>query len=356
MKIGLIIPANMKYSPYIQYYIQNFENKGIKYVTIVWNKRNLNENANFTFEYSCEDYDRKKIFIGHYKFAKKCKKIIKKENIDKFIIFTIAPAFFLGIRYLKKYDNKFILDIRDDSPFRRKFPKEFKKICSMAFSVVVSSSNFTLWTGRKTVLCHNADINTIKNFYNTETHKNIYKPISIVFAGSMIEPDINIEILSKLKNNPNFSFGFIGYNNIGKEKIMDYVKKNDIHNVWFEGTYQKNEIVKKYQRHANLINIFRKNTLVNKNALPNKLYDAIVSAVPIIVFEHNEAICKYVKKYNLGIILQENMCSLEESIIKKYEDFDYDKFKKGRNLFLREVLFDMSLFLDTINEFTKEEI
>ena len=354
MKIGLIIPANIKYSPYIQYYTQNFDDEGINYVTIVWNKKELYENADYTFEYPCEDFDRRKMLIGHYKFAKECKKIIKKEKIDKLVIFTIAPAFFLGRYFLKKYNNKFIIDIRDDSPFRRKFPNKLKKICAMAFSVVVSSNNFIPWTGRKAVLCHNADVKTINKYFDIETHKNSNKLISIVFAGAMIEPDINIEILSKLKNNPNFNFGYIGYNNIGKEKIIDFVDKNHIHNVWFEGTYQKEEVVQKYQSCASLVNIFRKNTVVNKNALPNKLYDAIVSAIPIIVFEHNEAICKYVKKYNLGIIIQEDLCNLGDTILKKYEDFDYEKFKIGRILFLKEVLYDMSVFFNTLNQFIKE--
>lgn len=356
MKIGLIIPANIKYSPYVQYYIQNFKKEEIDYVTIVWNKKNINENADYIYDYPCKDTNRKKILIGHYKFAKKCKEIIRKENLDKLIIFTIAPAFFLGRHYLKKYRNNFILDIRDDSPFRRKFPNELKKICEIAFSVVVSSNNFAPWTGRDIILCHNTDVKIIKKYFDVKIHKKTNKPLSIVFAGSMIEPDINIKVLSKLQNNPNYKLGFIGHNNIGKEKIIEYANKNNIHNVWFEGTFQKEEIVCKYQSCADLINIFRRNTIVNKNALPNKMYDAIISAIPLIVFEHNEAICRYVKEYNLGIILQEkDMCNLENIIIEKFEEFNYKKFGAGRILFLRKVLRDMSLFSDALSKFVKEE-
>lgn len=352
MKVGLIIPANIKYSPYVQYYIRVFEKLKVKYKTISWNKANIVENVDYSFGFECSDFDRKKILIGHYLFACYCKKIIKREEFDRLVIFTIAPVFFLGTSFLKKYKKKFVFDIRDDSPFRRKFGDKLKDICGMANSVVISSENFLQWTPSESILCHNADEGLIRKYYNLPVKLYANDQISIVFAGAMNEAEINIQIVSLLKNNPLYSLGFIGKLNSEKQKIIDYVNKNNINNVWFEGTYKKDEIVEKYRNSANLINIFRKKTTINKNALPNKLYDAVVSAIPLIVFEHNEAIAKYVKEFNLGIILQENdIKDLSFVIRKKMENFDYYIYSKGRREFLNKVLNDQQVFKDMLKTF-----
>lgn len=352
MKVGLIIPANIKYSPYVQYYVQVLDRLKIEYKTIAWKKVDIEESIDFPFNYACSDSQRKKIFLGHFLFARHCRKIVRRENFDKLVIFTIAPVFFLGSLFLKKYKNQFIFDIRDDSPFRRKFSSKLKVICKMANVVVVSSDNFSPWTGCNTILCHNADSMLIKKYYNLPVKKSIGDTKSIVFAGSMNEAEINIQVISALKNNNSFSLGFIGKPNAEKQKIEDYVKKNNITNVWFEGTYKKEEIVDKYQDSADIINIIRKENTINKNALPNKLYDAVVSAIPLIVFEHNEAIANYVKEYNLGIILQEvDLSCLPEAIENKMNTFNFDLYEEGRKKFLQKVLDDQQLFESMVSLF-----
>ena len=112
-----------------------------------------------------------------------------------------------------------------------------------------------------------------------------------------------------------------------------------------EDNEKEYEIVNKYRIHADFINIFRRNTIVNRNALPNKLYDAIVSAVPVVVFRHNEAIVKYVEKYQLGIVIDDSeLDTLEKTLLTKIKTFDYGSFEKGRRTFLSEVLDDQNKF------------
>lgn len=348
-KIGLIAPANLKYVPYYKYYTDILDEAGVDYDIISWNRAEISENVAYALNYPAHDFDRRRMLLGYFKFGRFCRKVVARNNYDKIIFFTVAPAFFCGAGLIIRYKGRFILDIRDYSPIVNRLPSFFKRICNNAYKIVVSSPSFNDWVQAPTLICHNADIEQIKK--HLETPAKIIAsdgPWNIVFAGMMIEPDMNIEILNHFANNGQLAFSFVGRDIEGKQKIIDYVKKNNISNVAFGGAYQKEDIVTIYREQADLVNIFRANTMINQNALPNKLYDAVISGVPVVVFEHNKAIVRFVGKYNLGIVLKENQISDLLSLIKV---FDYKAYSQGRGEFLNSVLNDMESFKGMLNAF-----
>ena len=352
--IGIIIPGTKKYTPYIQNYLNILDERNANYRVISWDKQGLLENnIDMRFDYPVDDFNRKKMLIGYIKFIKECKSYIKKNNIDKLIILTAAPAFFLGIGYLSRFKGRFILDIRDDSPFIRRFPKQFKRICAMAKTVVVSSNEFTHWTGRETILCHNADIGQIELHKTEQAIKEFNSPIRIVFAGVMIEENCNVEVLKQFVNDARFKHTFIGRESPGKQLVQEYVSNSGMTNVSFEGAYNKDEIIDIYRNKADVINIFREKTTVNRNALPNKLYEAVLAGRPIVVFEHNVAIAKYANKYNLGIVIPDDLdTGINNYVFDKTQTFDFGKYEEGRRAFLSEVETDMGLFAAEVGLFS----
>ena len=351
LKIGLIVPANTKISPYIQYYISFFREHHVEYKVIVWNKKGGEKFADYTYDFQTTDGKRFHMLYGHAMFARKCKRIIKKESIDHLVIFTIAPLFFLGKRYLSRFEGRFIADIRDDSPFRRRFANILKQIGNMSFANVVSSPRYGLWLS-ESLMCHNADKSALIEALNYTPSIKIEWPVRIVFAGTLIEPDRNIQILDELKNDSRFEFIFIGRENDGKKKVEQYVSQNEISNVKFQGEYEKNQIVSIYRNEADLVNIFRAKTKINADALPNKLYDAAMAGIPVVVFSHNKAISEYVSKYNLGLILEDKN-NISHDIITSLQRFDYDKYLSGRHSFLILVLSDFEQFEVMLSNFTK---
>jgi len=354
-KTAIIVPANLKYAPYVKYYTDVLDSNGVSYSILSWDKEKIAEPVDCALSYPVSDADRKRIFLGYFKFARICKRYIRKNKIDKLIVMTGAPAFFLGKRFLKRFKNNFILDIRDDSPLIRKFPKHFQKICALASEVIVSSNEFSPWTARKTMLCHNADVTTIEKYKESSTEKPTKEQISIVFAGMMIESKANLAFLSALNGDERFCFHYIGRSNAGKEEIANYTKKEKMNNVFFEGTYKKEDIVDIYRSKADLINIIRAKTTVNRNALPNKLYDAVIAGKPLLIYSHNKAIADYAKKFHLGIILEETDTEcLGDTISEKLSKFDYVAFNAGRLAFLNEVLNDMALFSQRLINFIEQ--
>lgn len=353
MKIGLIVPANIKYSPYVQYYIDLLNDYDVEYRIMSWDKAGIDEAADMTFRFNTSDFNRKRILFGHALFAFKCKDFIRKERIDHLIVFTIAPMFFLGYKFLRQFNGKLVIDIRDDSPFRRRFPDKLKKYSELSHTLVVSSPYYSAWFKKHSFLCHNADFSIINRYPAQYGKDNIKSPIRIVFAGMMIEENINIDIIDQLKNDKEFKLVYIGRDNEKKEKIKEFVDKNRIQNVSFKGEYKKGDIVDIYRQEADLVNILRQNTIINRNALPNKLYDAVVSGVPLVVFRHNVAIADYVSKFNLGIIIDEPY-DIKSQVINEIQKFDFEGYKKGRIDFLRKVRDDYYLFAERLRKFCQE--
>ena len=347
-KICIISPANLKYVPYVQNYLDFLRNNNCTFDIVSWNKSNLNEDVKYHMDYYVEDTNRFRMLCGYLRFGRFCRKIIKRNKYAKLVFLTIAPLFFCGKKISKKYKGKYILDIRDSSPLIKAFPKTFHSLLNNSFIVISSSWMFSSWIKHDFVLSHNVDIKHLLNHYNDSVICHYHKTKRIVFAGMMIEEKINIKLLDCFKNSDDLSFLYVGRDNAGKAKIVEYVKSNGFDNVAFEGTYNKNEIIDIYRTKADFVNILREKTEINRNAIPNKLYDSVVSGVPLIVFDHNEGISRVTKEYNLGIVLGENdFLSLRDLL----ESFDYQLYKNGRKRFLDSVLKDDEKFKNELSKF-----
>lgn len=353
-KIAIIAPANVKYVPYVKNYFDVLDSLNRQYYTISWDKTGLDEDVEYVMHFTVADEDRKKMLLGYLKFAQFCKKIIKKNGTKKIIILTAAPAFFLGLSFLRNYD--YILDIRDDSPLIRLAKNYFSQICSYAATVVVSSPNFSPWIRRESILCHNADMALIQICRQLPVNKADVVPYTIVFAGMMNEASENLRFLQKLEGDNRFSHIYYGRTNPEKELIEEYAKENNLKNISFYGTYNKEEIIEIYRKHASVVNIIREKNEVNRNALPNKLYDAVFSGVPILVYDHNEAISYYVNKYHLGIVLKEETDDLGDFLYNAIAGFDYVQYSEGRISFMNEIQQDMQKFANAVTIFSERSI
>ena len=169
----------------------------------------------------------------------------------------------------------------------------------------------------------------------------------------MIEEQININVVHELANNDGFKLVYIGRDNEGKEKIRNFTEENGIRNVSFIGEYKKEDIIDLYRSNADLVNILREDTQINRNALPNKLYEAVVSGVPLVVYEHNTAIADYTEKYGLGIILNDRE-GLESQLNRKIREFDPERYRTGRQEFLHLVQDDYERFRERLIRFIRE--
>ncbi len=131
-------------------------------------------------------------------------------------------------------------------------------------------------------------------------------------------------------------------------KLMEYCNANRLNNVDFFGSYDKDDIIDIYRTQGDLVNILRADTVINENALPNKLYEAAVAGVPV-VYEHNSVISEYVHQYHLGIVLKGR--SELEQMERLLEDFDCSAYSVGRKAFLDYVPGDIDIFEEAVESF-----
>lgn len=350
--IGLIVPSNLRYAPYVQYYINAFRSTGTRAELISWDKRRIDEDVDFSFRFRTKDSNRVAMFTGHLLFSAYAAWIVRRRRYERLVVFTVAPSIFMSSLLLKHYPHRYVLDIRDASPLVRACPVRFRRVVDSAKLVVASSPRFESWIQRKALLCHNIDVETVRSHSEDPIRRPSGPPYRIACAGLMREADSNIEFIRHTCDSGMFLHTYIGPDNHGMDRIRAFAERNDIMNVRFLGAYRREEIVDLYQRNADFVNIVRSNRVVNSDALPNRLYDAVAVAKPVIVLDHDTAVVQYVRDYELGIVLApEDMSGTGDVIAKKLERFSYERYELGRRRFIDMVLSDQEAFQEALRRF-----
>ena len=164
MKLGLLLPTNVYFCPYVKIYTDVLDKNNIQYHIIYPDKRGLKEEAAYRYTRKIDDKANKIAKLLYYwNYSKFLRKTIKKEQYDKLIVFGPQVAIFLKSFLKKHYKNEFILDYRDLS-IEQKFKEIYEGLMRLAALHIVSSPGFIkcLPNVCESVLSHNFDINILK--------------------------------------------------------------------------------------------------------------------------------------------------------------------------------------------------
>ena len=208
MKIGLILPANVWYCPFVSIYTKMLDKENIDYDLISWNKEG-NETQGIQFNKQYKTKGRLTKLIPYFEFASFIKKTVRRNRYDKLIVFTPQVAIFLCDFLEKYYKGRYIFDYRDlsiEQKFLFKLP--FKKVLRNSFANVISSPGFKkcLPANFEYLLSHNFDIDAVRNALvesNCEPVKT--DDIKILTIGGIRDYSSNIEVVKALANKENFS-------------------------------------------------------------------------------------------------------------------------------------------------------
>lgn len=327
MKIGLILPTNLYYSPYINIYINILESNNILYDIISWDRESVGENKYIVFKRksSFKSNNLKKI-IDFIFFAQFVKLQIKKNGYDKLIIFGPQIGLLLYNFLNNRFKNKLIFDYRDLS-IDQLFPKRFSKLLDISSIICISSYGFIkfLPNGYKYILSHNFDINDIRKKVedNSQIFSRRNKMTKILTIGGIRDYDQNLELINKLKDNDSFYLEFIG-TGIAEKSLKDYCVSNNIRNISFSGYYDKNEEPRFYSDSA-FVNIYYPKLLSHETALSNRFYNSLIYKRPMIVTK-NSIQGDIVEKNNLGIAISdcENIDLKLSSFIKDFNSVEFN--------------------------------
>ena len=163
MRIGLLIPANLYFAPYVKIYTTILDALQVNYDLIYFDKKGLNEPAAHRFSLPMDaTASQWKRLVNYIRYSCFLRKTIKREAYDKLIVFGPQIGIFLYGFLKKHYRHRFILDYRDLS-IEQRFKKRYEALLKISSFNVISSPGFKrcLPENFDYILSHNFDINIL---------------------------------------------------------------------------------------------------------------------------------------------------------------------------------------------------
>lgn len=351
MKLGLLLPANVYFCPYVSIYSRLLDELGVKYDIICWDKTNAVDKADFIFhkKISASDSWLKKLYF-YLKYTLFLKKCVKRERYNRLIVFTPQIAIFLYPFLKKYYKSKFILDYRDLS-LEQRFMKIYRKVLSISSLNVISSPAFRKCLPKdfNYVVSHNINEYLVRELLSENYMDRDSCRLNILTIGAIRDLDQNIELMNALANNRHFQVKFVGKSDLS-DIIRNYASVHGISNACFIGFYQKEE-ERGYIENCFFMNIYYPRKTSHDTALSNRFYNALVFCKPMIVTK-NTIQGDLVEKYGVGIAI-ENCQNLADNLLQYRAQFNVEVYMKGRNQLLSKILKEQDEFRLSVNNFIK---
>ncbi len=352
MKVGIIEINVFNNCPYVVKYLDILKEQNIEYDLIGWDRDGntpvFSEN-NILFR--CPSNEKRSIIKklpDFIKYARFLNKILKEKKYDKIILLNTLTAF-LVINHLKRYKNKFILDIRDLSyEYFSPFKKILGKIIDKSFFTCISSKGFEkeLPKGKDYVMAHNFQYGAIEKKDDYTFTKREETPINILHIGIGRGDKYNKLLSDIFGGDKRFSLVFAGVFN-DTPFFIEYAKKYD--NIKVYGSYKQEEKIK-FIKEADMLFYNYMSSYNCDCALANKYYDGLIFKKPLI---GNLATYsgKLVSEKSVGISLDFDDKSYADKVYNYYMNLEEENYLSNVKEEISRVLSDDRIYLNKIREF-----
>lgn len=346
MKVGIIGFANLRYMPYLLHYTNIFDQYGIEYEIIYWDRKHINEEWHsrvFAFREKIDD-SANKIFKlkSMLRFRKFAETTIKNRKYDFLVILTTIPAVLLSSYIRENYSKRYLIDIRDYT-YEKFFiyNKILAKTLEQAAMRVISSPTFKHFLPKNEyMICHNLSIPMDSN-RNIRAKINRKKDvINISYIGAISYFNEVSQFIKLIANDNRFVFSVYGS---GKDesKLQDYCLSQGINNVRFYGMYEPREKETFYEKTDIIYNVYGNQSLLVKYALSNKLYDAAWYKIPILVSPHT-TMSQMAGK--IGFEVDYTKPNLVDNLYNWYKGINWEEFESICDAIVETALKDNEYF------------
>jgi hypothetical protein len=291
--------------------------------------------------------------LPYYLYRKYVINLIKKNNYEKLIVLTTTPAVLLGKLLMSKYKGKYIFDYRDKTKCERFsfYRKYVNKIVSQSFASFVSSEGFLDYyidRSKKVHITHNiSNIDSAKDDCVTLSF-----PINIGFVGAVRYYNVNTKLISAFANSKDFKLTYSGIMHDDCD-LKGFCETNNIDNVSFTGPYKNSDKPLLYKNILLINALYDLESPDTLRAIPNKIYDAALFKIPILVTK-GTYLAEVVEKYGLGCsidINNEDETAVRNDILNYINSFDKDAFMLGCREFLDKVYKDLKEYNEVVKNF-----
>jgi len=354
--IGIIFIGNIEYCPYLKKYEQILQKDSIKYEVLFWNRNASSKKypANYIF-FNLNSGLSKSRFLKLFDFISFRNWLIdtiKNKRYTKLILLSTLSGIIIQQLINKKYQNKYIFDIRDYSYENIKLYKKIEdRLIKNSFFTCISSEGF------KNFLPKNNSYLTVHNFNceDLKYHKEFKKKstgskLNLVFIGAMRYFNHQSKIIDKLKNNDKFN---LIYHGSGAElhKYKKYCEKSSIANIVFTGQYDNSGKYNLLKDADILNNSYDINKFMEvRYLISNKYYDGIIFGIPQLV-EPKTYKCEKVEKNYLGIGIDINDSQFADELYEYYFSIDEEKLNQNCYTELKIVVQEDAHYTEMIKKF-----
>jgi len=216
----------------------------------------------------------------------------------------------------------------------------------------ISSTGFLRWLdpSDKIMVNHNITVDESKDFDVPHFSKD--KKIRFSFVGNVRLDTQTRMLLISLGKSERFEQHYYG-RVLPICNIEQVVKDNELTNVHIHGPFIFEDKRKIYAG-TDLINTVYVNAekeedipLGDSTPLPNRLYDALIFYRPLIT-SRGTYLAELSDKYHLGVNINGFDSNIEEKILDYVNNFDREKFKRGCDELMKEVIVEESKFRNRV--------
>jgi hypothetical protein len=355
VKIALIAIGELKYTPYAARYIQAIKEKGMAYDLIFWNRsaKALDTPPNHIHYdgYSALDKPLRGKLPDFWRYGRWLRRLVGEKGYGKLIILSTLSGILLYGPLMRKYDKRFIFDIRDYSyehvpPF---FRME-RRLIDAAYFTCISSPGFREFLPeRDYVMAHNFNRSDLPR--KRPFKKKAGGALNLAYNGVIMYFDHQSRIIERLGNDGRFRLFFHG-DGPEADRYRDFCAGRGYGNVFFTGAYDNSERAS-LLRDADILNNSygsAKKASKIRFAVSNKFYDGAIFGIPQLV-ETGSFKSELCREKRLGIALDARDEGFADKLIAYYEGIGAEAFNAAREAFLAEILREDADYLDRIGEF-----
>jgi len=355
MKIGIVNPNIVENDPYVGYYTDVFDEIGVDYKYIGWNRNHhypvtfQSDKAEIFHYYSPESISNFRKIYDYWLFSRFIINCLKREKYDFLTIHTLVNSLFLSNFLTKYFTNSYVFDVRDYSPVYPFVKNLVKKVIKNSAFTVISSSDYKSWLPRDCdyLMGHNVKKSFVESaLIEQKIEPKINKKIVVLTIGQISNFSANSRLITSLGNKPTIKIVFAGHGS--QKENLELFSKGMFSNVFFSGKYKKEDepgLVKT----ADFINIVLPNTgLAFNTPMSNRFYLSLLHKIPMIVNEESVQ-AKWVKEFHLGFVVTSEDDIYEKLMIYK-ENFELQEFTDGCHKMLSIINEDILVFENSLKK------
>ena len=280
MRIGIIAANNIRYSPYIFFYVSILEKNGIEYELIYPDRNDFRENFNGISH--ALPWNRKLPTLFNYVlYSNAVIKLIKQRKYDALIVLTGVNAAYLGLWLKRNYAKRYIIDIRDYS-HENILPYFYLESVAVRNSLmnVISSAKFTKFLPKADYsVCHNVNLSDAEQSNYSFCKANGI--IRIGYVGALSYIDQCNRLMKLVAADERFSLDYYG-SSVSEPVLKAYAQELGCDRIRFHGAYSGSEKAAIIQTVDILFNAYGNGVPLLDYALSNKLYDSLIHKKPIL--------------------------------------------------------------------------